>query len=130
MPYNSGVIAHLAQLHGRLQITISLVLAGLLIWGLFCAARGSVGRGYLAGLAIAQLLLLTQALIGLPVLLGAARPGALILHIIYGGVAVSCLPAVYLYNRGRAGRWEALTFAAVALFLLGVAIRAAQTSGG
>lgn len=130
MRYNTRVIAHLAQLHSRLQITISLVLIGLLIWGLLAAARGGVGRGYLAGLAIAQLLLMAQALIGLVIAFGAPSAAGLILHYVYGVVAISCLPAAYLYNRGRTGRWEALTYAAAAFFVLGVAIRAAQTSGG
>jgi len=33
------------------------------------------------------------------------------------------------YNRSRAGRWEALIFAVVCLFLFGVVIRAVATAG-
>jgi len=33
------------------------------------------------------------------------------------------------YNRSRAGRWEALIFAATCLFLLGVVIRVVATAG-
>jgi len=53
----------------------------------------------------------------------------LALHSIYGVVAALCLPAAMAYNRGRAGRWEALIFAATCLFLLGVVIRAVATAG-
>lgn len=121
---------HLALLHARLQITVSLVLAALLIWALVDALRGSVGRGYMAALWVAALLILAEALLGLPLLLGAARPARLALHLVYGAVAAALLPGAALYMRGRAGRWEALTYAAVCLFLLGVAARAYQTGGG
>jgi hypothetical protein len=122
-------MAHLALLHTRLQITISLALAALVLWGLLCALRGSVGRGYVAALWVAGLLILAEALLGLPLLLGAARPARLALHLVYGAVAAALIPGAALYCRGRSGRWEALTYAAACLFLLGVAARAYQTGG-
>ena len=117
----------IAQLHSRLQVTISLVLAALIVWGLICYARGGLGRGYGAGLAVAELLILAECALGLILLLSGALPAGLALHIVYGAVAALVLPGVHLFNRGRRGRWEALTFAAACLFLLGVAIRAYQT---
>lgn len=116
-------------LHGRLQLTISALLVGLVIWGLICAARGRVGQGYLAGLWVAQLLLVAQALLGAALLAGGAAGLGLALHVVYGVIALLVLPGAIWYNRGRAGRWEALVLAATCLFLLGVVIRAFETAG-
>jgi hypothetical protein len=116
-------------LHGRLQLTIAALLALLLLWGLACALLGRVGRGYLAGLWVAQLLIIAQCVLGLALVVGGARTPGLPLHSVYGVVAALCLPAALGYNRGRAGRWEALIYAAACLFLLGVVARAYQTAG-
>lgn len=119
----------IALLHGRLQLTISGLLVALMLWGLICAARGHVGRGYIAGLWVAQLLLLAQGALGLLLLAGGAGLAGMALHIIYGVVAALVIPAALAYNRGRASRWEALILAAACLFLLGVVIRAFETAG-
>lgn len=116
-------------LHGRLQVTIAVLLAILLAWGLICALQGRVGRHYLAGLWVAQLLILAQGALGLALLAGGPRAPGLPLHIVYGVVAALCLPAALGYNRGREGRWEALIYAAACLFVLGVLARAYQTAG-
>lgn len=118
----------IALLHSRLQLTISALLAILVIWGLICAMRGRVGQGYTAALWVGQLLLVAQSLLGLALLMGEAEPGRLGLHIVYGVVAVACLPAAFIYNRGRNTRWEALVLAAACLFLLGIVIRAFETA--
>ncbi len=124
-PYS--FMSHLATLHARLQVTITLALAALLLWGLLCALRGSVGRGYVAALWVAELLIITEGLLGLPLLFSSGQAGRLALHIIYGLVAAALLPGAIAYGRGRSGRWEALTFAVVCLFMLGVAARAYET---
>ncbi|NNJ13231.1 hypothetical protein EKD04_023175 [Chloroflexales bacterium ZM16-3] len=120
-------MSHLALFHARLQVTITLALAILVLWGLVCALRGAVGRGYTAALWVAELLIIAEALLGAPLLLGGARPAGLAMHMVYGAVALGLLPGVIAYSRGRAGRREALIYAAVCLFLLGVAMRAYQT---
>lgn len=119
----------IAQLHSRLLITISIVLAALVLWGLGSFARGGVGRSYSAGLAIAQLLILAECGLGLILLAAGAAPVGLALHIVYGAVAALILPAIYLANRGRNSRWDALIYAVACLFLLGIAARAHQTGG-
>ncbi len=118
----------IALLHSRLQLTISGVLVALIIWGLLSAWRGRVGQGYLAAIWVAELLLVAQALLGLTLLLAGGQPARSALHIIYGVVAIACLPAALAYNRGRSTRWEALVLAAACLFLLGVVIRAFETA--
>lgn len=119
----------LALLHSRLQVTIALAMAVLVLWGLLCAVRGGVGRGYTAALAVGWLLIVAEGVLGLLLLFGANTPTRLALHVVYGGVAALLLPAAALYNRGRSGQWEAMIYAAAALFLLGIAIRAYQTGG-
>lgn len=119
----------IALLHGRLQLTISGLLIILVLWGLLCAARGGVGRSYVAGLWVAQLLLLAQGALGTLMLAGGAPLAGQALHVIYGVVAALVIPAALAYNRGRATRWEALVLAAACLFLLGVVIRAFETAG-
>jgi hypothetical protein len=123
-------MSHLTLLHARLQITITIVLAALVLWGLACALRGGVGRGYTAALWMAELLIIAEALLGLPLLFGVARPAHLALHIVYGAVALALIPGAIAYGRGRARRRDALTYAAVCLFLLGVALRAKLTGVG
>ncbi len=121
---------HLTLLHTRLQLTISLALVALVIWGLICALRGTVDRSYIAILWVVELLIIAEALLGIPLLLGAAQPVRLAMHIVYGGVALALLPGAITYGRGRAGRGQALIYAAVCLFLLGVAMRARLTGVG
>lgn len=119
----------IALLHARLLFTIVGLLVALVLWGLLAAARGRPGRGFVAGLWVAQLLILTQGALGATLLVGARGGAGLALHSMYGVVAALCLPAALAYNRGRAGRWEALIYAAVCLFLLGVLLRAFETAG-
>lgn len=119
-------MARIAALHGRLQLTLTLLLAALLLWSLFCAARGRLGRGLLAGLWVAELLLAAQALLGALLLAGGAAVAGL--HLVYGVVALLALPLAISYVGGRTGRWEALTLALACLFLLGVLLRATVTA--
>jgi hypothetical protein len=122
-------MSHIVLLHARLQVTISLALAALLLWGLVCALRGSVGRGYIAALWVVELLGAAEAMLGLPLLLSSGRPLSMAMHMIYGALTVSMLPGTILFARGRAGRREALTYAFICLLLLVVAMRAYQTGG-
>ena len=119
----------IALLHSRLPLTIAALLAVLLVWGLVAALRGRIGQGYPAALWVAALLISAQALLGLSLLFSAGLPGRMALHSIYGVVATLCLPAAFRSNRGHTTRREALVFAAVCLFLLGVVLRAFVTAG-
>ena len=125
----TSTMLHLSLLHTRLPITISLALTALVLWGVICALRGTVDRGYTAALWVAELLIIAQALLGLPLLFAAAQPARLAMHIVYGGVALALLPAASAYARGRVGRGQAVFYAVMCLFLLGVAMRAALTGG-
>ncbi len=119
----------IAELHARLQLTISGLLVLLALWGLLCVVRGAVGRWYGAALRAAALLIVAQGLLGAMLLARAGWPPAMALHAIYGIVAMIGLPTALAYCRGRSGRREALALAAACLFLLGVVIRAYATAG-
>lgn len=123
-------MSHLILLHARLQVTISLVLAALIVWGLFCALRRTVSRSYTAVLWMTELLVITEALIGTVMLFSAIQPSRLAMHIVYGVVAITLLPGTILSTQGRSGRREALIYAAVCLFMLGIVGRSYQTGGG
>lgn len=117
------------SLHSRLQATITLVMLALAVWGLINYLRGQpVTSNYTAGLAIGQLLLMAEALLGVILLFGGFVPSQAALHIIYGIVAVLCLPFIYLYVRMRDERVAGLFYAGACLFLAGGAIRAFETA--
>ena len=119
----------IVRLHSSLATTLIVVLAALALWGLAETLLGRVSRAYLAGLAVAQLLIVAEVLLGVATTFGVERPGRLILHVIYGAVALLLLPGARLALRDRAGRWDAATYGAICLFLVAVSVRAAITGG-
>ncbi len=120
-------LARIAALHSRLQITITLVLLGLAVWGLLTALRSGVGQAYTAGLGVAQLLILAECALGLILLFGSSMGGNLALHIIYGVTLAAALPAIRRYNREYSARRQAWILAAACLVLAGMAMRAVAT---
>jgi hypothetical protein len=123
------VEAFLLTMHSRLLFTVLLVLGGLALWGGLGYLRGrGPSQGYRAGVAIGELLLLAQALLGLGLLLYGHQPARLALHLVYGLVAVLTLPGAALYTRGRDPRGTLLVYSLACLFLCAIALRALQTA--
>jgi hypothetical protein len=121
-------MAPLSVLHARLLITILLFFGALSIWGLLSYLRGrGVSGSYKGALAIGELLMLSEFIIGVLLLLGGAQPYRLGIHILYGIVAIITLPGTFAYTRGRDERWEQLIYVTVCLFLCGIALRALGT---
>jgi hypothetical protein len=121
-------MAALAVLHARLVVTILLFFGVLSIWGFFNYLRGSsISGGYKGALAIGELLMLAEFILGVLMLIGGAQPFRYGIHILYGIVAIITLPGAFAYTRGRDDRWEQLIYAAVCLFLCGIALRALST---
>ncbi len=121
----------LMLLHDRLQVTITLVLLVLAAWGLILFLRGKTGgNGYRAALTVAALLIGSEVLLGILLLFAGLRPPGLAMHLVYGFVAVTAIPALLLYTRDRTGRMNALISALVSLLLAGVAVRAWETGIG
>ena len=121
-------MATLAVLHARLVVTILLFFGALSIWGFVSYLRGhSISGRYKGALAIGELLMVSEFLIGVLLLLGGAQPYRLSIHILYGIVAIIGLPAAFAYTRGRDDRWELLIYVTVCLFLCGIALRGLTT---
>jgi hypothetical protein len=121
-------MSFLLTMHARLLFTILLFFGALAIWGLVSFLRGqAISGGYRGALAIGELLLIAQFLIGVALLIGgrhALREG---IHILYGVVMIITLPGTFAYTRGRDARYEQLIYSVVCLFLCGVALRALET---
>ena len=121
-------MAALAVLHARLLVTILLFFGALSIWGFFSYLRGqSISGSYKGALAIGELLMLAEFVLGVLLLLSGAQPYRLSIHILYGIVAIIGLPGAFAYTRGRDDRWELLIYVVVCLFLCGIALRALST---
>jgi len=118
----------IALLHNRLQLTITIVLLIVTCWGALNVLRnGVVGRLYGSILSIAGLLLLMEGLLGLILLFGSQQSAHLVLHLVYGTLAVVALPLAYLISRERSERTRLMIFSLTCLFLVGIAIRAYET---
>ena len=121
-------MATLAVLHARLVVTILLFFGALAIWGFVSYLRGqSISGSYKGALAIGELLMVAEFVLGVLLLLSGAQPYRLSIHILYGIVAIIGLPGAFAYTRGRDDRWELLIYVAVCLFLCGIALRALST---
>ncbi|KPV50395.1 hypothetical protein SE17_27210 [Kouleothrix aurantiaca] len=121
-------MATLTILHMRLVVTILLFFGALTIWGFVNYLRGQgVGGSYKGALAIGELLMLAEFIIGVALFATGARPFRPSIHILYGIVAIIMLPGTFAYTRGRDDRWEQLIYVTVCLFLCGIALRALTT---
>lgn len=121
-------MAAMTLLHARLLITILLFFGVLSIWGFANFLRGGgVTGGYRGALAIGELLLLAEFVLGVALYLGGDRPFRPGVHILYGVVAIITLPGAFSYTRGRDGRSEQLIYTLTCLFLAGIALRALAT---
>ncbi|WP_298817513.1 hypothetical protein [Chloroflexus sp.] len=116
----------LFALHSRLQLTIIIVIVASLLWALIVAWRNRGGMQPLSG--ILQLLIVAQALIGIP-LLWYVDPMRMALHLFYGVVAVGLIPAAAVALRARAPRVVGFVYAGILLMLLIVVIRLYETGG-
>ena len=118
----------LLVMHARLLTTILLFFGALAIWGFVGYLRGQdITGSYQGALVIGELLMLAEALIGVALWIGGREAYRQAIHVLYGIVAVIMLPGTFAYVRGRDSRWEQLIYAAVCLFLCGIALRALET---
>ena len=121
-------MASLTILHARLVITILLFFGALAIWGFFNYLRGQgVSGSYLGALAIGELLMLAEFIVGVLLFVNGRQPYRPSIHILYGIVAIITLPGTFAYIRGRDSRWEQLIYVTACLFLCGIALRSQMT---
>lgn len=121
-------MAALPILHARLVVTILLFFGALAIWGFVNYLRGEgITGSYKGALAIGEMLVIAEFILGIILFISGARPLRPSIHILYGIVAIITVPGTFAYTRGRDGRWEQLMYVTVCLFLCGIALRAITT---
>ena len=118
----------ISELHNVLSRTAILFFAGLGIWGLVRAFRRlTVDGSYLAALVIGEAVFIIQAVLGIILVFGGARPGRTV-HFLYGAFAIIALPALFAYLRGDDSNQAQWYYAILTLILMGIALRAIGTA--
>jgi hypothetical protein len=118
----------LSLVHDRLanaMILYSLIAGG---WGLIAGIRRqSMSGNYWGIIAVAEVLFLAQAIVGLTLWLGGDRPARGV-HVLYGVVAILSLPAYYAMSKGRDDTRAVWTYGLLFFFLVAIALRAMTTA--
>ena len=118
----------LTIIHRQITTTILLFMDALALWGFWNYFRGEgVTGSYWGALAIGEGLIIVEGIIGGVLYVLGGVPARGVLHTLYGIVAAISIPSAFAFTRGRSGRYEALIYALIALFLLGIASRAQST---
>jgi len=115
------------SLHGRTATAIVLYLTVVGLWGLVLGARGQGPTpNFVGALVIAEIAAIAQGLLGIAMLF--SRPPAQSLHVLYGFALAVALPLAATLVRKRDRRTASFTFALMALFAAGLAIRGITTA--
>jgi hypothetical protein len=119
----------ISQLHGALSNTIWLFYLFLGLWGLYRAIRRQpVSGSYLGAIAVIQIVIVVQALMGGALYLGGNRPGRELVHYLYAAFGVVFLPGVFAYLKGDDSNTAQWIFALGSLFMYGVVRRIIETA--
>lgn len=117
----------LSQIHASLANTLLFYFIALAIWGTWrFLRRQGVDSSYWGGLAIAEILVGLQFLVGGYLWITGLRPARSV-HLLYGLVALLAIPGMYMYTKGRTDRPEMLMYAVVSLITVGLILRAVFT---
>jgi hypothetical protein len=119
----------LTEIHSRLANTLLLYIIAMAVWGLWrFLRRQGVDGSYWGALAIAEILIVVQGLMGAYLwFINTLRPERGGIHILYGVVSALAIPAVYVFTKGGDQRRDMLVYAAVLLFTIGLVLRAIST---
>jgi hypothetical protein len=118
----------LTAIHNNLATSVLLFMLIAGVYGLVSYFRGqSMSGNYWGILAVGELLILGEAVLGAVLWFSGARPGRLGIHILYGVVAVISLPAYYAITKGRDDRQIVLVYSLLNFFLAAISLRAAAT---
>lgn len=117
----------LTDIHARLGNTALLYLLIVSLWGFYrFFRRHGINSSYWGMLAVAELLLLAQAGMGIYMWAIGLRPARSI-HILYGLLVPALIPGAYFYTRGRDSRSEILVYATATIITVGLIFRAIFT---
>jgi hypothetical protein len=120
----------LTDIHGRLANAAILYTILLVLWGfLRYFRRQGLDSSYWGALAIDEVLILVQGVLGVILYFS---PGVVLersLHILYGIVSAITIPSTFAFTKGREDRRDMLIYAVVLMFLTAILIRARMTGG-
>lgn len=118
----------LTEVHARLGNMALYYFLAISLWGFYRFFRQEgVNSSYWGSLAIAELLLLGQALIGAYLWIAGSRPARGV-HILYGIVVLMMIPGSYVYTKGRSDRPEMLAYGTATIIGVGLLMRALFTT--
>ena len=117
----------LADIHARLANTAILYFLIVSIWGWVRYFRKQgIDSTYWGMLAIAEILVVVQGLLGGYLWIIGLRPGRVI-HLLYGICVLLMIPGGYIYTRGRDERPEIMIYGMVTIVAVGLIMRAMVT---
>lgn len=119
----------LVTIHSRLGITALYYFLIISVWGYYRFFRKQgIDSAYWGMLAIAEVLLLAEVLLGGYLWIAGMRPARDYLHVLYGAIIPIMIPGAYFYTRGRGQRAEILVYSTAAIITCGLILRAIYTA--
>ena len=116
------------MLHSIISNAFRMFAIIIALWAfLHFYRQNELEGGFWGAVAIGEILIILQAIIGFILMFKGGVPARGV-HYIYGILAVLSWPAVFAFSRGGTGRKEALYWGLVSLFLFGIATRAVMTA--
>ncbi len=119
---------NLSEFHAQFANTALYYFLLISLWGYWRFFRKQgLDASYWGAVVIAEVLLLIQSGIGTYLWIIGLRP-ARGMHVLYGIVSLTALPAVYIYTKGRSERADMLMYSTTALITVGLLLRAIFTA--
>lgn len=117
------------EVHRVLSNTIWMFYLAIGLWGLYRALRGrTVDGSYFGAIAVIQIVIVVQAILGVILYLSGARPGRELVHYLYAAFGVVFLPGLFAYLRGDDSNQAQWIYALASLFMFGVILRIIGTA--
>lgn len=117
------------EVHRVLSNTIWMFYLAIGLWGLYRALRGrAVDGSYFGAVAVIQIVIVVQAILGVILYLSGARPGRELVHYLYAAFGVVFLPGLFAYLRGDDSNQAQWIYALASLFMFGVILRIIGTA--
>ncbi len=115
--------------HAGIANTALLYFLLVSLWGYvrFFRKQG-IDSNYWGALAIAEILILAEALIGVYLFLTGHQPARGWLHVLYGSLIPAMIPLAYVYTKGHIERRDMLIYATVTIITVGLILRAIYTA--
>lgn len=121
-------MAAVLEVHRLLSNTVWMFFLALGLWGIYRAVRRQpVDGSYVGAMAIIQVVVLLQGVLGGVLHLDGTRPERAGIHILYGIFAIIFLPGMFTYLRGDDSNRAQWVYALCALFMFGVTLRTITT---